>query len=171
MITIKNLLTILIKLIGLIFIVISCVYVIPGYILYWEDNFFEDDQLKNFDIPINIVLAFGDIFINLLIYYFFIYKTELITKFLHINNHLEKEVIETNSITVNKFAQIGVVIASILIFVFSFPEVVNNIVMFYMVKEEYSLIQNIEFIHNLILSLSSILLLAFNDKISKFITK
>ncbi|MBS7334220.1 MAG: hypothetical protein KIG88_11555, partial [Weeksellaceae bacterium] len=51
MITIRNILSILIKLIGFIFILISFIYILPGYfhLIFLDDVMYSDEILENPD--------------------------------------------------------------------------------------------------------------------------
>ena len=171
--TIKTLLTILIKLIGLIFILISLIFVIPGYVNLFamEDFIYPKDILDNPDIAMSTSLIITDIIINIAIYYFFIYKTDLILKFLRIDSQLGEIKIGKFDFNLQKYTQITLAITSIILLVLSIPELIVAIIQVLRVKDQYQSLDSFGIIENSILSIVAIILMLFNDKISKFLTK
>ena len=171
--TINQLLKILIKLIGLIFILISCIYIIPGYVnLIVTDEFvYPSEILENPDIAMSTSLVITDIVINILIYYFFIYKTDFILKLLHIDSELGEQRIGHLNLNIQKYTQITLAVIAILFITLSIPNLIISVVENFRVKSEYSSIDSFNLIENIIISLIAISLLIFNKNISNVIAK
>lgn len=173
MLTIKNLLTIIIKLIGFIFILISCVYIIPGYfhLIFLDDVMYSDEVLENPDLKMSTTLLITDIFINIAIYYFFIFRTDFILKFLRIDQELGNKQIGELNMNLQEYVQITLCVAAIVLFVISVPEIIISTVQHFRVKDEYLTLDSYGLINNIFIGLTSVLIIAFNDKISRLLTK
>lgn len=171
--TIKNLLTIIVKLIGLIFILISSIYIIPGYVtlIFVEDTIYPEEMIENSDLSMALSFIITDILINLLIYYLFIYKTELVLKFLHLDQEFMNKTIGNLNLNLQSYAQITLYITALILCVFSIPELIISIIQHFRIKNEFQTIESYDLIHHIFLSLLAIFILIFSDKIARFITK
>lgn len=171
--TIKNLLTIIVKLIGLIFILISSIYIIPGYVtlIFIEDTIYPEEIIENSDLSMALSFIITDIFINLFIYYLFIYKTELVLKFLHIDQEFTNKTIGNLNLNLQIYVQITLYITAVILCILAIPEVIISTVQHFRIKDDFLTIESFDLIHNIIISVSALLILIFSDQIARFLIK
>ena len=171
--TIKNLFVIIIKLTGLFFIIETFTMFIPeqlNLLINFDTIFPEELRSQNIlSFPyITLVLIF---IILLLIYYTFIYKTEIIIRFLRIEKYFGDTKIENLTIPIQKYTQISIIIISIILFIFQFPLFINVITKYFGVIESYREGIFPELISSTITIMLSFVGIIFSDKFSKFFTK
>ncbi|MGV0828653.1 hypothetical protein ACTS9C_07190 [Empedobacter brevis] len=176
--TIKNLFVIIIKLTGLFFIIETFTMFIPeqlNLLINFDTIFPEELRSQNIlSFPyITLVLIF---IILLLIYYIFIYKTEIIIRFLRIEKYFGDTKIENLTIPIQKYTQISIIIISIIIisiilFIFQFPVFINVITKYFGVIESFREGIFPELISSTITIMLSFVGIIFSDKFSKFFTK
>ncbi|MFV0143773.1 MULTISPECIES: hypothetical protein [Empedobacter] len=168
--TIKNLFAIILKLIGLFFIIFIFTIFIPEQInvLLNMDIFYPG--VETF-VPFPIITIISILIILFIIYYLTIYRTEIMMKFLRIDKYFGNEKIENNEISISKFVQIGILISSVIILVFNLPEFIKDIITYLSAKDAYKQSLTFIFLGSGITSVLAIILLIFSDKISKSLTK
>ncbi|QHC84553.1 hypothetical protein AS589_06990 [Empedobacter brevis] len=171
--TIKNLFVIIIKLTGLFFIIETFTMFIPeqlNLLINFDTIFPEELRSQNIlSFPyITLVLIF---IILLLIYYIFIYKTEIIIRFLRIEKYFGDTKIENLTIPIQKYTQISIIIISIILFIFQFPAFINVITKYFGVIESFREGIFPELISSTITIMLSFVGIIFSDKFSKFFTK
>ncbi|WP_353165142.1 hypothetical protein [Empedobacter brevis] len=171
--TIKNLFVIIIKLTGLFFIIETFTIFIPeqlNLLINFDTIFPEELRSQNIlSFPyITFILIF---IILLLIYYTFIYKTEIIIRFLRIEKYFGDTKIENLTIPIQKYTQISIIIISIILFIFQFPLFINVITKYFGVIESYREGIFPELISSTITIMLSFVGIIFSDKFSKFFTK
>ncbi|MDM1072781.1 hypothetical protein HX001_09780 [Empedobacter brevis] len=171
--TIKNLFVIIIKLTGLFFIIETFTMFIPeqlNLLINFDTIFPEELRSQNIlSFPyITLVLIF---IILLLIYYIFIYKTEIIIRFLRIEKYFGDTKIENLTIPIQKYTQISIIIISIILFIFQFPVFINVITKYFGVIESFREGIFPELISSTITIMLSFVGIIFSDKFSKFFTK
>ncbi|QTV05277.1 hypothetical protein [Faecalibacter bovis] len=173
MITIRNILSILIKLIGFIFILISFIYILPGYfhLIFLDDVMYSDEILENPDVNMSTTLVITDIIINIALYFLLIYKTDLVIKLLRIDKSFIDMPINSLDINLQKYTQITLSVAAIVLFVLSIPEIIISTIQHFRVKNEYLSLDSYALIDNIFIGIISVLLIVFNDKISRLLTK
>ncbi|WP_334125681.1 hypothetical protein [Empedobacter brevis] len=171
--TIKNLFVIIIKLTGLFFIIETFTMFIPEQLnlLINFDTIFPE-ELRSQNILSFPYITFVFIFIILLlIYYTFIYKTEIIIRFLRIEKYFGDTKIENLTIPIQKYTQISIIIISIILFIFQFPVFINVITKYFGVIESFREGIFPELISSTITIMLSFVGIIFSDKFSKFFTK
>lgn len=171
--TIKNLFVIIIKLTGLFFVIETFTMFIPeqlNLLINFDTIFPEELRSQNIlSFPyITLVLIF---IILLLIYYIFIYKTEIIIRFLRIEKYFGDTKIENLTIPIQKYTQISIIIISIILFIFQFPVFINVITKYFGVIESFREGIFPELISSTITIMLSFVGIIFSDKFSKFFTK
>lgn len=171
--TIKNLFVIIIKLTGLFFVIETFTMFIPeqlNLLINFDTIFPEELRSQNIlSFPyITLVLIF---IILLLIYYIFIYKTEIIIRFLRIEKYFGDTKIENLTIPIQKYTQISIIIISIILFIFQFPVFINVITKYFEVIESFREGIFPELISSTITIMLSFVGIIFSDKFSKFFTK
>lgn len=171
--TVKNLFVIIIKLTGLFFIIETFTMFIPeqlNLLINFDTIFPEELRSQNIlSFPyITLVLIF---IILLLIYYIFIYKTEIIIRFLRIEKYFGDTKIENLTIPIQKYTQISIIIISIILFIFQFPVFINVITKYFGVIESFREGIFPELISSTITIMLSFVGIIFSDKFSKFFTK
>ena len=171
--TIKNLFVIIIKLTGLFFIIETFTMFIPeqlNLLINFDTIFPEEVRSQNIlSFPyITLVLIF---IILLLIYYIFIYKTEIIIRFLRIEKYFGDTKIENLTIPIQKYTQISIIIISIILFIFQFPVFINVITKYFGVIESFREGIFPELISSTITIMLSFVGIIFSDKLSKNFAK
>ncbi|HBX62629.1 MAG TPA: hypothetical protein DEG63_05995, partial [Flavobacteriaceae bacterium] len=107
--TIKNLFAIIIKLIGFFFIIETFITFFPEQInLLMNFDVIFPEEIKSQNIVLFPYITLIILFIVLfLIYYTFIYKTEIMIRFLRIEKYFEDTRIKNLTIPIQKYAQIS----------------------------------------------------------------
>ena len=168
--TIKNLFAIILKLIGLLFIIFIFTTFIPEQINVLLNLEMFYPGVETF-IPFPLITIFTILIILFVIYYLTIYRTELMMKFLRIEKYFGNEKIESNEISISKFVQIGILITSVIILVFNLPEFIKDLITYLSAKDAYKQSLTFIFLGSGITSIIAIILLIFSDKIAKILTK
>ncbi|MBS7333795.1 MAG: hypothetical protein KIG88_09400, partial [Weeksellaceae bacterium] len=109
--------------------------------------------------------------INIALYFLLIYKTDLVIKFLRIDNSFIDMPINSLDINLQKYTQITLAVAAIVLFVLSIPEIIISTIQHFRVKNEYLSLDSYGLIDNIFIGIISVLLIVFNDKISRLLTK
>lgn len=137
--TIKNLLAIILKLIGFFFIIQTFITFVPEQInllINFDVIFPEEFRSQNIlSFPyIVLILIF---IIMFLIYYTFIYKTEIIMRALRVEKYFGDTKIESLTIPIQKYAQISIIVISIILLIFQLPIFINTIIKYYGVNDSF----------------------------------
>ncbi|SFN60421.1 hypothetical protein SAMN05421738_11651 [Algoriella xinjiangensis] len=171
--TIKNLFAIILKLTGFFFIIKIFTIVIPEQItlLLNYDIIFPSDITSQEIIPLPIISISVILIVLLFVYYISIYKTEILMKFLRIENYFGDTRIENINIPIEKYVQISILVISIILLIFNIPELIISINTYFGINKnfEINLIPNL--ISSISISLFAIILILFSDKISRLIIK
>ena len=171
--TINNLFAIILKLTGFFFIIKIFTIVIPEQItlLLNYDIIFPSDITSQEIIPLPIISISVILIVLLFVYYISIYKTEILMKFLRIENYFGEMRIENMNIPIEKYVQISILVISIILLIFNIPELIISINTYFGINKnfEINLIPNL--ISSISISLFAIILILFSDKISRLIIK
>ena len=171
--TIKNLFAIIIKLIGFFFIIETFITFFPEQInllMNFDIIFPEDIKSQNIVLfpYITLIILFIVLF---LIYYTFIYKTEIMIRFLRIEKYFEDTRIENLTIPIQKYAQISIIIVSIILLIFQLPIFINTTIKYFSVKDSFQDGLTSDLISSSIIILLSFIGIIFSDKLSKNFAK
>lgn len=171
--TIKNLFAIILKLIGFFFIIKIFITFIPEQInLLINFDVFFPEELRSQNIITFPYITLMLIFIILfLIYYTFIYKTEMIIRFLQIEKYFGDTKIENITIPIKKYSQISIIVVSIILLIFQLPIFINTTVKYFGVKDSFQDGLTSDLISSTIIILLSFIGIIFSDKLSKNFTK
>ncbi|TGN29649.1 hypothetical protein [Empedobacter tilapiae] len=171
--TIKNLFAIIIKLIGFFFIVETFITFVPEQInLLMNFDIFFPEEIKNQNIVLFPYITLVILSIVLfLIYYTFIYKTEIIIKLLRIEKYFGDIKIENITITIQKYAQISIIVVSIILLIFQLPIFINSTIKYFGVKDSFQDVLSTDLISSSIIILLSFIGIIFSDKLSRNFTK
>lgn len=171
--TIKNLFAIIIKLIGFFFIIETFITFFPEQInllMNFDIIFPEDIKSQNIVLfpYITLIILFIVLF---LIYYTFIYKTEIMIRFLRVEKYFEDTRIENLTIPIQKYAQISIIVVSIILLIFQLPIFINTTIKYFSVKDSFQNGLTSDLISSSIIILLSFIGIIFSDKLSKNFAK
>ncbi len=171
--TIKNLFAIIIKLIGFFFIIETFITFFPEQInLLMNFDVIFPEEIKSQNIVLFPYITLVVLFIVLfLIYYTFIYKTEIMIRFLRIEKYFEATRIENLTIPIQKYAQISIIIVSIILLIFQLPIFINTTIKYFSVKDSFQNGLTSDLISSSIIILLSFIGIIFSDKLSKNFAK
>ena len=171
--TIKNLFAIIIKLIGFFFIIETFITFFPEQInLLMNFDIIFPEEIKSQNIVLFPYITLVVLFIVLfLIYYTFIYKTEIMIRFLRIEKYFEDTRIENLTIPIQKYAQISIIIVSIILLIFQLPIFINTTIKYFSVKDSFQDGLTSDLISSSIIILLSFIGIIFSDKLSKNFAK
>lgn len=171
--TIKNLFAIIIKLIGFFFIIETFITFFPEQInLLMNFDVIFPEEIKSQNIVLFPYITLVVLFIVLfLIYYTFIYKTEIMIKFLRIEKYFEDTRIENLTIPIQKYAQISIIVVSIILLIFQLPIFINTTIKYFSVKDSFQNGLISDLISSSIIILLSFIGIIFSDKLSKNFAK
>ncbi|STD59391.1 Uncharacterised protein [Empedobacter falsenii] len=171
--TIKNLFAIIIKLIGFFFIIETFITFFPEQInLLMNFDVIFPEEIKSQNIVLFPYITLIILFIVLfLIYYTFIYKTEIMIRFLRIEKYFEDTRIENLTIPIQKYAQISIIIVSIILLIFQLPIFINTTIKYFSVKDSFQDGLTSDLISSSIIILLSFIGIIFSDKLSKNFAK
>ncbi len=171
--TIKNLFAIIIKLIGFFFIIETFITFFPEQInLLMNFDVIFPEEIKSQNIVLFPYITLIILFIVLfLIYYTFIYKTEIMIRFLRIEKYFEDTRIENLTIPIQKYAQISIIIVSIILLIFQLPIIINTTIKYFSVKDSFQDGLTSDLISSSIIILLSFIGIIFSDKHSKNFAK
>lgn len=171
--TIKNLFAIIIKLIGFFFIIETFITFFPEQInLLMNFDVIFPEEIKSQNIVLFPYITLIILFIVLfLIYYTFIYKTEIMIRFLRIEKYFEDTRIENLTIPIQKYAQISIIIVSIILLIFQLPIFINTTIKYFGVKDSFQDGLTSDLISSSIIILLSFIGIIFSDKLSRIFTK
>ncbi len=171
--TIKNLFAIIIKLIGFFFIIETFITFFPEQInLLMNFDVIFPEEIKSQNIVLFPYITLVVLFIVLfLIYYTFIYKTEIMIRFLRIEKYFEDTRIENLTIPIQKYAQISIIIVSIILLIFQLPIFINTTIKYFSVKDSFQNGLTSDLISSSIIILLSFIGIIFSDKLSKNFAK
>lgn len=171
--TIKNLFAIIIKLIGFFFIIETFITFFPEQInLLMNFDVIFPEEIKSQNIVLFPYITLVVLFIVLfLIYYTFIYKTEIMIRFLRIEKYFEDTRIENLTIPIQKYAQISIIIVSIILLIFQLPIFINTTIKYFSVKDSFQDGLTSDLISSSIIILLSFIGIIFSDKLSKNFAK
>ena len=171
--TIKNLFAIIIKLIGFFFIIETFITFFPEQInLLMNFDVIFPEEIKSQNIVLFPYITLVVLFIVLfLIYYTFIYKTEIMIRFLRIEKYFEDTRIENLTIPIQKYAQISIIVVSIILLIFQLPIFINTTIKYFGVKDSFQDGLTSDLISSSIIILLSFIGIIFSDKLSKIFTK
>ncbi len=171
--TIKNLFAIIIKLIGFFFIIETFITFFPEQInLLMNFDVIFPEEIKSQNIVLFPYITLVVLFIVLfLIYYTFIYKTEIMIRFLRIEKYFEGTRIENLTIPIQKYAQISIIIVSIILLIFQLPIFINTTIKYFSVKDSFQNGLTSDLISSSIIILLSFIGIIFSDKLSKNFAK
>lgn len=171
--TIKNLFAIIIKLIGFFFIIETFITFFPEQInLLMNFDVIFPEEIKSQNIVLFPYITLIILFIVLfLIYYTFIYKTEIMIRFLRIEKYFEDTRIENLTIPIQKYAQISIIVVSIILLIFQLPIFINTTIKYFSVKDSFQNGLTSDLISSSIIILLSFIGIIFSDKLSKNFAK
>ncbi|HCC95621.1 MAG TPA: hypothetical protein DEQ26_15125 [Flavobacteriaceae bacterium] len=171
--TIKNLFAIIIKLIGFFFIIETFITFFPEQInLLMNFDVIFPEEIKSQNIVLFPYITLVVLFIVLfLIYYTFIYKTEIMIRFLRIEKYFEDTRIENLTIPIQKYAQISIIVVSIILLIFQLPIFINTTIKYFSVKDSFQNGLTSDLISSSIIILLSFIGIIFSDKLSKNFAK
>ncbi len=171
--TIKNLFAIIIKLIGFFFIIETFITFFPEQInLLMNFDVIFPEEIKSQNIVLFPYITLVVLLIVLfLIYYTFIYKTEIMIRFLRIEKYFEDTRIENLTIPIQKYAQISIIIVSIILLIFQLPIFINTTIKYFSVKDSFQNGLTSDLISSSIIILLSFIGIIFSDKLSKNFAK
>ncbi len=171
--TIKNLFAIIIKLIGFFFIIETFITFFPEQInLLMNFDVIFPEEIKSQNIVLFPYITLIILFIVLfLIYYTFIYKTEIMIRFLRVEKYFEDTRIENLTIPIQKYAQISIIVVSIILLIFQLPIFINTTIKYFSVKDSFQNGLTSDLISSSIIILLSFIGIIFSDKLSKNFAK
>ncbi len=171
--TIKNLFAIIIKLIGFFFIIETFITFFPEQInLLMNFDIIFPEEIKNQNIVLFPYITLVVLFIVLfLIYYTFIYKTEIMIRLLRIEKYFEDTRIENFTIPIQKYAQISIIVVSIILLTFELPIFINTTIKYFSVKDSFQNGLTSDLISCSIIIILSFIGIIFSDKLSKNFAK
>ncbi|MGV0955266.1 hypothetical protein ACTS91_02260 [Empedobacter falsenii] len=130
------------------------------------------EEIKSQNIVLFPYITLIILFIVLfLIYYTFIYKTEIMIRFLRIEKYFEDTRIENLTIPIQKYAQISIIIVSIILLIFQLPIFINTTIKYFSVKDSFQDGLTSDLISSSIIILLSFIGIIFSDKLSKNFAK
>ncbi len=171
--TIKNLFAIIIKLIGFFFIIETFITFFPEQInLLMNFDVIFPEEIKSQNIVLFPYITLIILFIVLfLIYYTFIYKTEIMIRFLRVEKYFEDTRIENLTIPIQKYAQISIIVVSIILLIFQLPIFINTTIKYFSVKDSFQNGLTSDLISSSIIILLSFIGIIFSDKFPRIFTK
>ncbi|HEY4539132.1 MAG TPA: hypothetical protein VIG94_03855 [Faecalibacter sp.] len=168
--TIKNFIAIVLKFIGLFFILFIFTSFIPEQINYLFNMDLFYPGIETF-IPFPLITIIVVLIILFGIYYTTIYKTELMLKFLKIDKHFGDQKIESEQLQLPKFTQIGVLLVCITILIFQLPIFIKELVTYISAEGKYQESLTYIFLGSGISSFLALMGFMFSDKIASALTK
>ncbi len=130
------------------------------------------EEVRSQDVVLFPYITLVVLFIILfLIYYTFIYKTEIIIRLLRIEKYFGETRIENLTIPIQKYIQISIIVVSIVLLIVQLLVFIHTLMKYLGVKESYQEGLISDLISSTIVVLFSSIGIVFNDKLSRNLAK